>query len=113
MAAIDIVEHKTLIEKALKLGIDYEFYDSVEELKADCREKSRNSWTKEVLEVRASVEKLKSKLFLGATLGKDLTPEEIEAAEKYQKANIKFQSAEDAYVFQSEYRKGVLKQMYS
>ena len=113
MAAIDIVEHKTLIEKALKLGIDYEFYDSVEELKADCREKSRNSWTKEVLEVRASVEKLKSKLFLGATLGEDLTQEKIEAAEKYQKANIKFQSAEDAYVFQSEYRRGLIKKMYS
>ena len=113
MAAIDIVEHKTLIEKALKLGIDYEFYDSVEELKADCREKSKNAWTKEVLEVQASVEKLKSKLFLGATLGEDLTQEKIEAAEKYQKANIKFQDAEDRYVFQSEYRRGIIKQMYS
>ena len=113
MAAIDLVLHKSLIDKAEKLGIDYEFYDTVEELKADCKEKAKNSWTKEVLEVRASVEKLKSKLFLGATLGKELTPEDIAAAEKYQKANIEFLSTEDRYVFQSEYRRGVLKQMYS
>jgi hypothetical protein len=111
--AIDIIKHKTLIAKAEKLGIDYEFYDNIEDLKADCREQSKNSWTKEVLEVQASVEKLKSKLFLGATLGEDLTPEKIASAEKYQKANIKFMDAEDRYVFQSEYRRGLLKKMYS
>ena len=89
--AIDPVTHATLITKAEKIGIDADFFDDVESLKAACRQASEKTAITRIAELSIEEKKLSSPLYVAKELGKSFNADDYDSAEKYMKLESQFQ----------------------
>ncbi len=91
MAAIDTTTHATLIAKAEKLGIDAEFYDDVEGLKAACREATSTTMISSLAKLKIEEAKMTSGLYKAKELGSSFTDNDFKLADKFLTMEAKFE----------------------
>ena len=91
---IDTTTHASLITKAEKLGIDAEFYDDVESLKAACRQAAEKSMLTRLAELSIEEKKMTSPLYIAKELGKNFSDTDFQSADKYLTMESKYKQKE-------------------